>query len=167
MDIAQKIAEHLSGSSSEIITFFIAMLPVAELRGAIPWALTLGDLTWMQAIPWAIAGNMLPIPFILLFLGPASKFLSRWKIFDRFFQWLFARTRRRGTAIEKYKALGLILFVGIPLPVTGGWTGSVAAFLFDIPLWKSILCILAGVCLAAVIVTLTTLGAVGTYDMIR
>lgn len=167
MDIAQKIAEHLQGNSSEVITFLIALLPIAELRGAIPWALTLGDLPWSRAIPWAIAGNMLPIPFILLLLGPVSRFLSRWKIFDRFFRWLFARTRKRGKTIEKYKALGLILFVGIPLPVTGGWTGSVAAFLFGIPFWRALVCILIGVCLAAVVVTLTTLGAVGTIELIR
>ena len=165
MEIAQKIAQHLQGSSTEVITLLIAMLPIAELRGAIPWALTLGQLTWQSAVLWAIIGNMIPIPFILLFLGPASRFLSRWKFFDRFFQWLFTRTRKRGKAIERYKAMGLILFVGIPLPVTGAWTGSVAAFIFGIPVLRSLVCIFIGVCIAAVVVTLTTLGAVETVRL--
>ncbi len=161
MDIAGRIAEHFQGSPSEIITVIIAMLPIAELRGAIPWALTLGDLDWMTAVPLAILGNLVPVPFILLLLGPVSNFLSRWSVFDRFFQWLFARTRKRSKTIERYKAIGLILFVGIPLPVTGAWTGSVAAFLFGVRFWPAMFCVFIGVCLASVVVTLATLGVVG------
>ncbi|MDP8206634.1 MAG: small multi-drug export protein [Candidatus Electryonea clarkiae] len=165
MEIAGKIASYFQGSPAELITVIIAMLPVAELRGAIPWALTLGDLDWTRAIPLAIVGNMIPIPFILLLLGPVSNFLSRWAVFEKFFQWLFARTRKRSKNIERYKALGLILFVAIPLPVTGGWTGSVAAFLFGIRFWKAMICVFIGVCIAAVIVSLTTLGAIGAVRL--
>jgi len=166
MGVAQRIAEHLAGSPSELITFIIAMLPIVELRGAIPWALTLGGLEWPQAVTIAIIGNLVPIPLILLLLGPVSRLLSRWPLFDRFFQWLFARTRRKGRAIERYQALGLILFVGIPIPGTGAWTGSLAAFVFGIPFRRAMGCILIGVFLAAVIVTLSTLGVIGVVRLI-
>ncbi len=157
MDIAGQIAEALSGNSNEVITSVIAMLPIAELRGAIPWAMTLGDLPWQEAVLFAVIGNMIPIPFILLLLGPVSSFLRKWKLFDRFFNWLFARTRKRGKSIERFKALGLILFVGIPLPVTGAWTGSVAAFLFGIRFIPSMIFIFIGVCMSATIVTFMTI----------
>lgn len=163
MGIAEKIAAHLQGNSSEVITTIIAMLPIAELRGAIPWALTLGDLSWTSAVPFAILGNMIPIPFILLLLGPVSNFLMRWRFFDRFFNWLFERTRKRSATIQKYKALGLILFVAIPLPVTGAWTGSIAAFLFGIRFWPAMVCVFLGVCIAATVMTLGTLGVVGAF----
>lgn len=166
MGVAQSIAEHLAGSPSELITLVIAMLPIAELRGAIPWALTLGGLEWPRAVTIAIIGNLVPIPLILLLLGPVSRLLSRWPLFDRFFQWLFARTRRKGRAIERYQALGLILFVGIPIPGTGAWTGSLAAFVFGIPFRRAMGCILIGVFLAAVIVTLSTLGVIGVVRLI-
>ncbi|MBZ0264764.1 small multi-drug export protein [bacterium] len=167
MEIAQFIADHLRNVSTDMVTVFIAMLPVAELRGAIPWAITLGDLPVWRAVVFSIIGNMIPIPFILILLGPVSNYLSRWRVFDRFFQWLFARTRKRSNALEKYEALGLILFVGIPLPITGAWTGSVAAFLFGIPLKRSLLYIFIGVCMSATIVTLTSVGLVGFVGMFR
>ncbi len=112
----------------------------------------------------AVAGNMLPIPFILLLLGPVSKFLMRFALGRKFFDWLFARTRRKSASIEKYEALGLTLFVAIPLPVTGGWTGAMAAFLMGIPFWKSMLYILMGVMIAGVIMTiLALLGWIGAF----
>jgi uncharacterized membrane protein len=105
---------------------------------------------------------MIPVPFILLLLGPVARILRRLPIFDRFFEWLFERTRRRSDTIKKYEELGLILFVAIPLPVTGAWTGSLAAFLFGLRFWMSFFCALAGVCIAGVIVTsFSALGWIG------
>ena len=141
-----------------VTTVLVATLPIVELRGALPYALTLGNVPLLEAYLLAVAGNMLPIPFIILFLEPATRFLRRWKLGDRFVEWLFARTRRKGGKIEKYEALGLIMFVAIPLPVTGAWTGSLAGHIFGIKPIRTFFACLAGVCIAGVVVSVLTLG---------
>ncbi len=169
LSMAERIAAHFQSSPTELVTVLLATLPIVELRGAIPWAMAPspgGGMEWTQAVPLSIIGNMIPIPFILLFLGPAEKFLCRWSFFRKFFDWLFARTRKRSKLIEKYGAIALILFVGIPLPITGGWTGSVAAYLLDIPFWKALIFIFIGVCIASVIVTIITLGGLGIFHAV-
>lgn len=152
-------------------TLIIATLPIAELRGAIPWALASppvgGGLNWPAAYVLAVIGNFLPVMPILLLLEPVSGFLRRWRLFDRFFEWLFERTRRKSRVIEKYEALGLILFVGIPLPITGAWTGSVAAFIFGIPKRQAVPCIILGILLAGVVVTLASLGVIGFWGIFK
>jgi uncharacterized membrane protein len=140
----------------------LAASPISELRGAIPLAILEFDFPWYYAYLVAVTGNMLPVPFILLFLTTATRILSRFTLFDRFFKWLFAYTRRRGTLIEKYERIGLVLFVAIPLPITGAWTGSIAAVLLGMSFKRAILSIFLGVLIAGVIVTcLTLLGWVG------
>ncbi len=139
-------------------TVAIAAMPILELRGSIPWASTVGGMSPIEAYVWSVVGNMLPIPFFLLFLGRVEKALRRYGPFDSFFSWLFARTRRRAELVERYGAVGLVLFVAIPLPVTGAWTGSVAAYLFDVPFRRAALAILVGVLLAGVVVTLAVQG---------
>lgn len=142
----------------------ISTLPIVELRGAIPVGVAAFGMPWWKVYLVAVVGNMLPIPFILLLLGPVSDFLMRIPAGKKFFDWLFARTRRKSANIEKYEALGLTLFVAIPLPVTGGWTGAMAAFLMGIPFWKSMLYILMGVMIAGVVMTiLSLLGWVGAF----
>ncbi len=155
------LLEWLSGVPAEIQMMVLSAFPLTELRGSIPIAFLNANWIW----PWwkiyilAVAGNMLPVPFILWFLGPVSRFLSRWKFFDSFFSKLFERARRRaGTKIERYEALGLTLFVAIPLPVTGAWTGCVAAFLFGIPIRIAIPSIALGVAIAGAIITLIMSG---------
>ena len=155
------LLQWLSGIPAEIQMMVLSAFPLTELRGSIPIAFLNANWIW----PWwkiyilAVAGNMLPVPFILWFLGPVSRFLSRWKFFDRFFSKLFERARRRaGTKIERYEALGLTLFVAIPLPVTGAWTGCVAAFLFGIPIRIAIPSIALGVAIAGAVITLIMSG---------
>ncbi len=155
--LANWLSSH--GLPSEVIIFLFAMVPIFELRGAIPVAAILGaNISIWKIYLIAVIGNMVPVLPILLLLGPASNFLrNHSKIFDRFFEWLFARTRRRIEAkIEKYGALGLMLFVAIPLPVTGAWTGCIAAFLFGIRLKYAFPSILAGVMIAGVVVSIVT-----------
>ncbi len=152
------------------ITFLIAAMPVVELRLAIPWALAPasvfgGGLIWQQAFAWAILGNLVPIVPLLLALEPISNWLRRWSVLDKFFDWLFARTRKKGKWIERYEALGLILFVGIPLPGTGVWTGAAAAFVFGIRFWYALPCIIIGMLLAATLVTLASLGVIGIFSI--
>jgi uncharacterized membrane protein len=143
----------------------IAMLPVSELRGAIPYALSSG-LSWQQSYFWAVVGNFIPVIPLLLFLGPLSSALSRRFLFwRRFFDWLFARTRRRGKVVERYEALGLVLFVAIPLPVTGAWTGTVAAFLFGVRFKYALPAIVFGILLAGTVVTLASLGVIGLWTL--
>lgn len=143
---------------SDILKVFaLAASPISELRGAIPLAVLEFDFPWYYAYVIAIIGNMLPVPFILLFLNTATRILSRFTLFDKFFTWLFAYTRRRGTMIEKYERIGLALFVAIPLPITGAWTGSVAAVLLGMSFKRSLLSIFLGVLIAGVIVTCLTL----------
>jgi uncharacterized membrane protein len=160
-----QLAQIFGGMPNEVITLLIAMLPIAELRGAIPWALATapygGGLSWQTAYFYAVVGNFIPIIPILLLIDPVSNWLRRFKIFDRFFNWLFTRTRRKAQKnIEKYQAFGLAIFVAIPLPVTGAWTGALAAFVFGIKFPKAVISILAGILIAGVVVTLASLGVI-------
>jgi len=143
--------------SPEWATVILAASPILELRGSIPFALSM-KIGTAQALWLSVIGNMIPIPFILKFLGPVSEWLRRFPIFDRFFAWLFARTRKRSKIVERMEFLGLLVFVGIPLPMTGAWTGALAAFLFDLPFLRSLGVIFIGVLLAGTIVLLASLG---------
>lgn len=163
--MAERIAELFAGLPPELITALLGAIPLTELRGSIPWAIFVLDLSWQKALLFSIIGNLLPMPFIILLLDPAEKFLSRWSLFDRFFKWLFTRTRKRSGVVERYKAIGLMLFVAIPLPVTGAWTGSVAAHIFGIRFWRALVALAAGVCIAGIIVTLACQGAIGFWDI--
>ncbi|NQT89836.1 MAG: small multi-drug export protein [Candidatus Omnitrophica bacterium] len=148
----QALISYLASLPKELTTFVLAMLPVSELRGAIPFGLASG-LGLPKVLALAIIGNLVPVIPILFLLKPVSEYLRKFWLFKKFFDWLFERTRRKAKLVERYEFLGLILFVAIPLPVTGAWTGCVAAGLFKIRLRYAILAIAIGVCLAAVIVT--------------
>jgi uncharacterized membrane protein len=141
------------GLPGELVVIITSALPILELRGGIPVAMTLLDFPWYYAFLLAVIGNMLPVPFILLFLNAATRLLSRVRFFDRILNWLFERTRRRGKIIQKYERIGLVLFVAIPLPITGAWTGSLAAVLFGLKFKHAFLSILIGVLIAGVIIT--------------
>lgn len=154
----EKLIDMLSSSPHEVTTVVLAMAPISELRGAIPYAVTVGNMPWQEAYVIAVIANFVPVIFILNFIGPVYEYLRRFKVFDRFFFWLFARTRRKGKMIERFEVLGLILFVAIPLPVTGAWTGSVAAFLFGVRKRVAFPAIFAGILIAGVVVTLASVG---------
>jgi len=144
-----------------IKTFLLAMTPIGELRVALPIALTLYNMNWVWAFFISVLGNLVPIVFLLLFLEPVSRWLSdNFRFFQRFFNWLFERTRRKSSpGIEKYGEIALISFVAIPLPLTGAWTGTIIAFLFDIPFKKAFSLISLGVVIAgAIVLALIQLG---------
>ncbi len=150
------------GISPELTVFIIALLPVVELRGAIPVGINLYHLVWYEVFFLSLLGNILPVPFLLLFLDKITILLRHIPFFNNFFDWLFTRTRRRSRIIEEYKFLGLMLFVAIPLPGTGAWTGSVAAFLLGMDFKLSFLAIALGVLFAGIFVTsLSLLGIWG------
>ncbi len=135
----------------------IAASPISELRGAIPVAIIGFQFPWYYAYLLAIIGNFLPVPFILLFADALTRLLSKVDLFKRMLNWLFERTRRRGKIIEKYGGIGLALFVAVPLPLTGAWTGSLIAVLLGLRFKNAILSIFAGIIIAGIIVTLATL----------
>lgn len=150
------------GFSKELIVLIIAALPIFELRGALPVAINIFRFPWYYALPLAIIGNLLPVPFILLFLDTASRLLSKIGFLSRVSHWLFGRIRKRGGIIGRYERIGLVLFVAIPLPATGAWTGSLAAVLFGLKFKHALLSIFIGVFIAGIIVTcLSLLGWAG------
>ncbi len=150
------------GFSKELAVLIISALPVVELRLALPVAIIGREMPWYYALLLAIIGNLVPVPFILLFLEAITRWLSRIDFFNRALTWLFERTRRQGRIVERYQRIGLVLFVAIPLPVTGAWTGSLAAVLFGLRFKHAFLSISIGVFIAGIIVTcLSLLGWAG------
>ena len=143
--------------------FIVSMTPISELRGAIPLGL-LNNMQWWEVYIIAVIGNIVPVPFILKLLLPVEKFLRKWKRWDSFFSWLFEHTRKRTEErIKKWESIGLILFVAAPLPVTGAWTGSLAAYIFDLNFKRSLICIIIGVLIAGVIVTTAVLAGIRIF----
>jgi uncharacterized membrane protein len=134
----------------------IAASPISELRGAIPIAVGMYDFPWYYAFIFGIIGNLIPVPFILLFLDYIIPVLCKIPLLDRLVQWFLSRTRRRGKIVERFERIGLALFVAIPLPITGAWTGSILAVLLGLKFRQSFLSIACGVVIAGVIVTAAT-----------
>lgn len=134
------------------------MAPIGELRVSLPAALTIYQLNWGAAYLISVIGNLVPVVFLLLFLEPVSNWLSRRsEICQKFFFWLFAKTRKQYSfKMKKYGYPALIAFIAIPLPITGGWTGSIIAFLFKIPVKIAFSLISLGVIIAGAIVLATT-----------
>jgi len=153
----------------EVATVLLAMLPIAELRGALPTAIVVYDLPVWKAILLSIIGNMLPVYFLLIGFEKVSQWLRvRFVFFDNLFNKLFDRTRQKlESKVDKYGAWALALFVAIPLPVTGAWTGTLAAFVFGLSKKKSFFAIFVGLLMAAAIVTALTLVTVSTVDAFR
>jgi len=149
----------------ELATVLIAMLPIAELRVSIPVALEIYHLPIWKAILFSVIGDMLPTFLILYFLPK----LHGWIIKHKFLGVVLTKYLKR--AEQKFAEsphkwgieLALVVFIGIPLPMTGAWTGALIAFILNLPLKKSLPLIFAGVCMAATIVTLITLGASGVF----
>jgi uncharacterized membrane protein len=148
-----------------IQVILMAMIPFGELRTSIPVAIRIYGMEPAQAFVLSVIGNMLPVVPLLLFLDPVSNWLRRYRIFDRFFTWLFARTRRYSDRMEKYGALGLTPFVAIPLPVTGAWTACAVAFVFGIRCRYAFPAVLAGVLIAGTIVTLSFMGVLAIVEV--
>ena len=148
---------------AEIIVLLISMLPISELRGAIPIALTIYDLPIWSAFIWSVIGNLIPVVFIIWILNLLiNKFLiHKIYIFNRFFTWLFTRTQRKHSKkFERWQDVALIILVAIPLPFTGAWTGALAAFVFGIPIKRAFPLITIGVLISGIIVTSITLGII-------
>ena len=148
----------------ELCVLFCSMLPIIELRGAIPLGAGFG-LPWWQTYLIAVVGNMLPVPIILLFVKSVLTWMKGCKIkfFNKIANKMFEKAEKNRAKIAKYAFWGLALFVAIPLPATGAWTGTLVAALFDMKFWKSLLSAVIGVMVAGVIMTLVSYGVVAAW----
>lgn len=150
-----------SALSPEIIVFIISLIPVLELRGGMIAASILG-LNWKVAMFICILGNIIPIPFILLFIKKIFWLLRNTK-FVKFIDKIEKRAIEKSEKIFKYRNLGLYLFVAIPLPGTGAWTGALIAALFDIRIRNAFLSIVCGIFTASIIMAILSYGVLGAF----
>lgn len=150
----------------ELCVFFCSMIPIIELRGAIPLGAALGLPWWLNYL-LALAGNMLPVPFILLFIKKIIAWMTtcRVRFLHKIGLWLTKKADKNRDKIEKYSFWGVCLFVAVPLPITGAWTGSLVAATIDMKFWKAMLSCLFGVMIAGVIMSLASYGVVAAFQI--
>ena len=146
-----------SGVPGELIAFLASMLPVIECRGGMIIAKGFG-IPFLRAFLLCYAGNMIPVPFILLFIKQIFAFMKKHNILTKFIEFLEGKTARNQEKVMRYKQWGLLLFVAVPLPGTGGWTGSLFAALLNVDFKKALPIIALGVFIADVIMSLFTYG---------
>lgn len=161
MELMQWLTDTMAGEFT--LTVLVSMIPVVELRGGIPFGVAAGLPVWAAFIA-AVIGNLIPVPFIIVYIR-------------RIFQWMRRRMPRlnslvdklerkahlKGQRVSKYKYLGLMLFVAVPLPGTGAWTGSLAAAFLDMPLRKAIPSVVAGVLIAGMAISILTYGVASLF----
>lgn len=152
------IIDALVGLPRELAVFLVAALPIVELRGAIPVGVGL-KLPLSTVFVIAILGNILPVPFLLLLLTPLRRLANNWPVVGPFLRWVERRALRHREAIEKGGFWALLIFVGIPLPGTGAYTGAAVAAFLEMSFWRAFWAIALGVLLAGVIIaTLSQIG---------
>lgn len=152
-----------------LLIFLISMVPVVELRGAIPYSQVMG-LPLLPSYIVCIIGNMLPVPFIYLFARKILEWGSTKPVIGKLFAWFLRKGERGGQKLQAKAGRGLfvalLLFVGIPLPGTGAWTGTLAASLLDFDFKSSVLAVMGGVLLAGVIMGLASAGLLGAFGFL-
>lgn len=165
--MTDRLYDALHGLPDVLAILVAAMTPIAELRGAIPLGVLVYKLPAAEVFLWAVVGNMIPVPIILFALEPVSNWLRRRsRFFDRFFEKLFSRTREKhGWRFERFRDLALVSFVAIPLPMTGAWTGALAAFLFGVKPRRAIPLIATGVAIAGAIVSAIVLSGASLFGV--
>ena len=146
--------------SKEAIVFIISMTPILELRGGLLAASLLG-IPITKAIPICIVGNIIPIPFILLFIKKIFALLRKISFMGKIIDWLEKRAMNKSDKIAAGEFVGLMLFVGVPLPGTGAWTGSLIAALLEIDIKKAVLSELLGIIIATIIMSIVSYGLLG------
>ena len=146
--------------SKEAVVFIISMIPILELRGGLLVAKVIG-VPLLTAIPLCIIGNIIPIPFILLFIRHILHWMKKIPKLDKIAAWIENKAEKNKAKVLKYATFGLYIFVAIPLPGTGAWTGALVASMLDMRMKRSIPAILLGVMTAGVIMSLASYGAIG------
>lgn len=147
----------LSFIPKELVVFIISMIPILELRGGLIAASLLG-IGMVKAVFLCIVGNIIPIPFILFFITPIFNWMKKTKLFRPMVEKLEKKSMAKSDQIQKYEFWGLALFVGVPLPGTGAWTGALIASLLGIKTKKASLAILLGLIMATIIMTFISYG---------
>lgn len=137
----------------QLAVFLISMVPMVECRGGIPFGMVVLQMPMWEVVPIAIAGNVLPMPFILLLIRPVINWFKKTKLFRPFAEWLEAKADKKKDQVLKYSKWGLFAFVAIPIPGTGAWTGSLIAALLDMRVRSAFVTILMGMICAALIMT--------------
>lgn len=161
MELMQWLTDTMTGEFT--LTVLVSMIPVVELRGGIPFGVTAGLPVWAAFIA-AVIGNLIPVPFIIVYIRRIFQWMRRRipklnSLVDR----LERKAHLKGQKVTKYKYLGLMLFVAIPLPGTGAWTGSLAAAFLDMPLRKAIPSVVAGVLIAGMAISILTYGVASLF----
>lgn len=149
---------------AELIVFFVSMFPIVELRGGMIAAKLL-DIEFLRAFVICYIGNILPLPFILLFIRKIFQFLKRFEKIGKIIEKLEIRSMRKSESVQKYRLWGLLAFVAIPLPGTGGWTGSLIAALLDMRISHSFPVIALGVLIANIIMSIFSYGLLGAIGL--
>ena len=148
-----------------LITFLISMVPVIELRGAIPYGIGFGLEPWVVYV-LATVGNLLPIPFILLFIRKILQWMKKYEKLGRIATKLEQRAANKNGRVKKSEFIGLLLFVAIPLPGTGAWTGALIAALMDMRMKRALSAVALGVLTAGIIVTLVMVLGIHALDFL-
>lgn len=149
--------------SVEWATLLISMLPIVELRGGIPFGIAMG-LEWPVALLLGVIGNMLPVPFVIWLIRPILNLLRKCKCFAKIVAWQERKMQKHSKKVARYSMLGLFFFVAIPLPGTGAWTGAMVADFLEMKMWPSLISIACGVLVAAVLVTIASMGVVSGLE---
>ena len=161
MDVMQWLTQGPVGEFC--FTILVSMVPIVELRGGIPFGVTLGLPVWAAYLA-AVIGNILPVPFILVYIRRIFQWMRRrLPRLNRLVDKLESKAHLKGRRVTKYKYLGLMLFVAIPLPGTGAWTGALAAAFLDMPLRKAIPSIFAGILIAGIVISILTFGVASLF----
>ena len=179
MNFFERIGNFFASLPNELYVFIISLLPLIELRGAIPAGTALG-LPWYTNLPLAVVGNLLPVPFILLFITKIFDWMTRFRIFRPIIEWLRKKADKHSTRVlgddaeapidnRKMSAgifIGLMMFVALPIPGTGAWSGALVAALFNLPKKQSMLAITIGVLICGAIMTLASYGVLGFLEFL-
>lgn len=155
--ILQWFMNLLGGMPPQLIVFIVSMVPIVELRGGLIASALLGLPLW-EGVLFCLAGNLVPVPFILYFITPVFNWLKKTKLFRPMVEKLEAKSMGKSEKIQKYQFWGLVLFVGIPLPGTGAWTGGLIASMLNIKPKKALPAIFLGLLLATTIMCIITYG---------
>lgn len=164
-ELTQQIFDYFLGAGRETALFFISMVPLIELRGSVPFGAALG-MEWYWVYLISVIGNLLPIPFILLFLRPVIRWLKTTKLLSGIVTRFEAKMIKKADKVTKYEVIGLALFVAVPLPGTGAWSGAAIAALLGMRLKMAMLSISVGVLTAGAIMTIASYGVVNMLGRI-
>lgn len=149
-----------------VLTFLISMVPIVELRGGVPFGIGMG-IKWYYALPVCMIGNMIPVPFIFFFARHILEWGKDKPVIGKFCTWCLEKGERGGQKLQEKAGRGLfvalLLFVGIPLPGTGAWTGTLAASFLNMDFKKSVIAVICGVLLAGIIMTVLSLAGFAAF----